>query len=117
MTCSTLQQKKSGLTIVNVIPFRSIIAETESFESALLYLDSLQKDMYRHAKVQLDDISGYLAEKYDVPMGCTYQTTWLTCQPCFDLASCGLKFQAQKFLENGIQAPGRSLGDLIGMSM
>ena len=100
---STLTQKRSGLSRANTLPLRSVIAPDTSFRDALLILDGIQKEIYRHADVLLEDFTGIINAQHKTPPGCTYHTTWLTYQPYFDLSKSDLKFQANS-IHNGAAA-------------
>ena len=102
---ATLVQKQSGLTRANAILFRSVIPEATSFCDALMTLDQLQKEYYRHADVLLMDFFEVLDLQQNVPLGCTYHTTWLTYQPYFDLSRSELKFRANSLHSGAAAAP------------
>ena len=91
---STRLQREVGLSYANMLPFRTIMTEEQSFDDALLQVSEKQRELYRHASVYPCDIGAVLNDHHDAPLGCTYRTVWLTYQPFFHLENANLEFEA-----------------------
>lgn len=78
---ATLEDKFSGGTRVQVLPFRTIIEEDKTFLEALNILLDKQNSLYRHANINSMELFGMEHKVFPAKPGQSYRGVTLTFQP------------------------------------
>ena len=97
---STKVQRQSGMSIARATVIRSVISESLSFSQALRELADRENEIYRHARFNYEAAKRNFFARFDTPMGCSYESVWMTYQPFFDMGKSVLQFRA-RLLSNG----------------
>lgn len=97
---STKVQRQSGMSIARATVVRSVISESLGFSQALRELADRENEVYRHARFNYEMAKRDFFSRFVTPMGCSYESVWMTYQPFFDMGKSVLKFRA-RLLPNG----------------
>ena len=87
--------RNCGMTTAHLITWRSIIDGGMSFGDALLKMNVIQRDVFRHIGSDLSDYSAPVFKKYGCPPNGIYRSAVFTYQPYFNIENVDLKFTAR----------------------
>lgn len=100
---ATLTQKRAGGTMVNGVPFRTIISNDSSFREACDELYRAQLELYRYANISTGELLGIMRNRFNVPSGAGYHTISFTFQPYFNAGDDGFRYRFTR-INNGVSA-------------
>jgi hypothetical protein len=85
----TLAEKNTCGTVVHAFPFRTIIDENMTFESACEIISERQLSMYRHSNIDYEEVMSIWHGLYTTPPLGEYTTALLTYQPVKQVSPSG----------------------------
>lgn len=92
---STNIYRNCGMTTAHLITWRSIIDAEMPFNDALIKLNVIQRDVFRHIGSDLSDYAAPVFKKYNCPPNGIYRSIVFTYQPYFNVENVDLKFTAR----------------------
>lgn len=100
---ATLTQKRAGGTMVNGVPFRTVLGNEVSFREACDAMYRAQLDLYRYANISTGELLGVMRKRFNVPSGAGYHSVSFTFQPYFSADTEGFRYNFTR-LNNGVSA-------------